>query len=468
MRTILVVFFILHASAHAEEIIVQPGEKIQHALDKAQPGDTILIRPGTYHEALHLDKSDIKIIGQIEGGAWPIIDGQHVLHDALITSGSNLEIKNLHMKRFRANGVTTQGGDNITMSHLIVEGTGIYGIYPTHGRNIKVEHNIVTGIADAGIYIGMCKNVDVRYNEAFDNVAGIEIENSEDVLVEGNTTYDNTGGILVFTLPGLPKKDGRRIVVRRNFVRNNNHYNYAEAGAIVASVPPGSGILVLASNEVEIYDNVISDNALAGVIIADLGVMQNTKPDPAVNPNPDAIRIGRNQFYRNGHKGFWDRAIWLHFLAKNLAGGASPEGADDIFPPGADVAGTNKGSGCITPGQGIVTVDIDHFTDCEDHVKSMQVSMLKAPGELASTEDENIGKKTFNIICAGCHAYGFRLIGPPIEEVQAKYEGNASGLAAFAKAPKKVRKDYPAMPPHAHLPDETLAEVAKYMLTIEK
>ncbi|HEX6240703.1 MAG TPA: parallel beta-helix domain-containing protein, partial [Polyangiales bacterium] len=119
---------------------------------------------------------------------------------------------------------------------------------------------------DAGIYVGQSKNIIVRNNVVHGNVAGIEIENSDDALVTGNHVYDNTSGILVFVLPNLEKKTGRGTVVENNIVENNNHQNFGEPGTTVSYVPPGTGMLVLASDVTEIRDNQIRGNKTSGVL----------------------------------------------------------------------------------------------------------------------------------------------------------------------------------------------------------
>ena len=73
-------------------------------------------------------------------------------------------------------------------------------------------------------------SIDVIHNEVYASVAGIEIENSRHALVEGNYVWNNTGGILVFITPGLPIKTTYDVIVRENFVMNNNHENFAEPG----------------------------------------------------------------------------------------------------------------------------------------------------------------------------------------------------------------------------------------------
>ena len=96
------------------------------------------------------------------------------------------------------------------------------------------------------------------------NVAGIEIENCTKADVYENVATDNSGGILVFTMPDLPTKDGRECRVFNNKVVANNHDNFAPKGNIVASVPPGTGVMILANDEVEVFDNTIEKNQTGG------------------------------------------------------------------------------------------------------------------------------------------------------------------------------------------------------------
>src|SRR3546814_8259820 len=89
-----------------------------------------------------------------------------------------------------------------------------------------------------------------------ENVAGIEIENCYDADVHDNVATKNSGGILVFDLPSLPQQGGHNVRVFDNMVHDNSTPNFAPKGNIVASVPTGTGVLVMANSRVEIFDNI--------------------------------------------------------------------------------------------------------------------------------------------------------------------------------------------------------------------
>jgi parallel beta-helix repeat protein len=136
----------------------------------------------------------------------------------------------------------------------------------------------------------------VRNSRAYHNVAGIEIENSTNAEVYNCESENNTGGILVFDLPDLPKKHGGEVRVYSNKIYNNNYKNFAPKGNIVAQVPPGTGIMILATSDVEIFENTISDNRTVGVAVISYYMTEQPIKDKDYDPYPKAIFFHDNTF----------------------------------------------------------------------------------------------------------------------------------------------------------------------------
>jgi len=82
-------------------------------------------------------------------------------------------------------------------------------------------------------------------------------------------------------------------------------------------------------------------------------------------------------------------------------------------------------------------------------------------------ETAEAGKRLFSGVCAGCHAYNVRMVGPPVQIIQVMYAGNPQGSADYIANPVKKREDFPAMPPQGHLSPEHRLAVAKYMLGVK-
>ena len=164
------------------------------------------------------------------------------------------------------------------------ETNGGYGFYPVICTDVVIEDCTAIGASDAGIYVGQSENIIVRRNRAEKNVAGIEIENSTRADVYENLATDNSGGILVFTMPDLPKKDGRHCRVFHNRVLANNHENFAPKGNTVASVPPGTGVMIMANDQVEVFDNTIEQNQTAGLSIVSYLITDKPIAGPEVRP----------------------------------------------------------------------------------------------------------------------------------------------------------------------------------------
>jgi cytochrome c peroxidase len=292
-----------------QTITVKAGESIQAAVDRARPGDVIEVMPGIYKEEVKVDLDNITIRGvtsEIPPGdatgvvRRPVFDGENKMSDGVLASGSNFVIENVDLRDYTANGVVAQHARNVTFRNLKIEHTGLYGVYPVSCTGVKIESCVATGIADAALYVGQSRDIIVRDSEAHDNVTGIEIENSVNAIVENNYVHDNTGGILVFILPNNPSKVGRNCIVRNNRVIDNNHVNFANPNSIVAHVPPGTGVMVMAADNTEVTGNEIRNNDCYGVAVFGLEVAFEKGTAFDVGPIPENNWIHDNTYSDNG------------------------------------------------------------------------------------------------------------------------------------------------------------------------
>ncbi|MCL4258472.1 MAG: right-handed parallel beta-helix repeat-containing protein [Anaerolineales bacterium] len=289
-------------SGSGQQIEVQAGETIQAAVDRARSGDTVLIPYGVYNERVVIDLNDITILGvPNDAGQNPVLDGQGKLTEAVIASGSNFEIGNLTVKNYTDNGIIVEGVTNVHMHHIYAENTGTYGLYPVQSTGVLIEYSEVTGADDAGIYAGQSENVVIRHNIVHGNVLGIEAENTVNTELYGNHAYNNTCGILVVLLPHLTSRVSLDTLVYDNLIEANNHSNFAKEGTAAAIMPPGTGIALIASDNVEVYNNLVKDNNTGGIGIFSLTIAFD-KDEIDVGDRPENIYIHSNQMSNNGQQ----------------------------------------------------------------------------------------------------------------------------------------------------------------------
>lgn len=302
--------------------------------------------PGTYKETVYIDKDNITLSGVIEQGNYPVLEGEGIRNDAVLYSGNGVTIENLYITHYKGNGVMGQAGNNFIIRNNIIVDTGVYEIFPQLGKN-----GIVSGIEDAAIYVGMSGHVDVVFNQVFDSVAGIEIENSRHSLVESNFVYNNTGGILAFITPGLPIKTCGDVLIRNNFVVDNNHENFAIPGSLVSNIPAGTGMLIMACDDVVIEGNIITGNNSMGITFTDFSLAGNAANDPDSEPNPNRPKILNNIMRDNGQ----DRDPLVRAA---LAALLETTGSDIIDTVGMD-------DGCILNPERYRTIGLGKYGECE-------------------------------------------------------------------------------------------------------
>lgn len=287
-------------------------DTLQLALLDAKPGDIITIPAGTHSldRGLSLAADGVTIRGEGMDVSILSFKGQIAGAEGLLVTGDNVVLENFAVEDSKGDAIKINDTDGVTVRGVRVEWTGeaktengAYGLYPVQTTNVLIEDVVAIGASDAGIYVGQSRGVIVRNSRAERNVAGIEIENTQDADVYGNLTTDNTGGILVFNMPGLTQPGGR-VRVYDNDVYENDRSNFGHPGTPVASIPAGSGVVINSHDDVEIFENRIRDNRTANIIIASVysSNFADSSFSDTFDPYPDRIHVHSNELSGGGNK----------------------------------------------------------------------------------------------------------------------------------------------------------------------
>jgi len=230
---------------------------IQMAIDSCMHGDTVLVAPGTYVEAINFLGKRIVVMSE-EGADSTIIDG-----DSLETVVSFIMGEDSNTK---LTGFTITNGYAGPEQVLPQGGGGIRCI----NASPSIEHNIISGnhcywyLPGGGIYCNHA-NPGIRYNIIRENTGayyggGICLENQSHALIFGNEISGH------LTMSGYGVAYGAGICVAdssRPFISNNLiHGNEIDFGS-------GAGIAVLTESRPMIYGNCIVNNINGAGIFAE-------------------------------------------------------------------------------------------------------------------------------------------------------------------------------------------------------
>ena len=290
-------------------ISIQPGdffsERLQNALITAPSGSVIEMPAGNFkfENEISIAKPFITLRGQGKGKTILDFAGQSAGKQGIFATHDGVTLEDFTVLNTDGNGVKVTGSNGVIIRRIEMKWTrgantenGGYAIYPVNTQNLLIEECEVSGASDSGIYVGQSKNVIVRNNLAYGNVAGIEIENTQNADVYNNLSTDNTAGILIFDLPNLNLRQGGHIRIFDNVILNNNLRNFAPAGNIVSSVAKGIGILVVATKNIEIFNNKLTKNNFTDIIFVNYLITGIKINDEKIfDPTPDSLFIHDNQ-----------------------------------------------------------------------------------------------------------------------------------------------------------------------------
>jgi len=364
--------------------------ELQRTLITAKKGDHIKLPEGTYDFKRSISLNDtpgIKISGAGKGKTILSFKGQiEGAEGILIKNVDNISLEGFTVADSKGDAIKVQDCNNVIMRDLETTWTsgklatnGAYGLYPVSSTNVLMEDCEASYAMDAGIYVGQSNNVIVRNNYVHHNVAGLEIENTKVGEVYGNRAHDNTAGMLIFDMPDLPQANGDKIKFYDNYMENNNGENFAPKGMIVSTLPPGTGMNIMAHSNIEIYNNTIKNHKTVGIMINSWMMTGQSYKSEEFDPYCTNISIHDNQFIAN--EGKTDLTTDGGKMIAGLFGDKTFDILiDGIFKPNEPMSYCFKNNGDAS----FVNLNADKGMTLEDMMKNATYDMSPFDCELPS------------------------------------------------------------------------------------
>jgi len=286
---------------HPRVFTVESGQTIQSVIDLAQAGDTVQIPFGSYSESVVVDEPGIRLVGLPNSrGDHPILDGDGRLAHGVLASADGFEMAFLDLKRYSDAQVLVKNASNLFLHDISIAGPGLLGLSLQSCSNVRVEDVHVTAMKSAGVYVSSSEQVSLLGVDSYNNAIGMELENSVYSTIQSSHAHGNALGIFVLLQPHLQSKVSLNTLLSDNVVENNNA-EFLGGQAL----PDGTGILVLAADDVESRGNTIRGHRRAGlVVVSRTGKLAQTVMDVGIYP--DHFAADRNFYAANHADVIWD------------------------------------------------------------------------------------------------------------------------------------------------------------------
>ena len=295
---------------------VHPGQSIQAAINASNPGDTIKVAAGVYHQNLTITTSHITLWGAGGGRHGTILRPRKHPLPSLCTSRSGGQvfvngicgagqfdpatgapgapIDGTTIHGFRVVGFSSTGIIFFNDSNTVISGNRAianpdYGIAAFVNHNITYTHNFATGSEEAGFYIGDSPDAEavVTHNTSTGNLFGFFFRDSQHGLFAHNFAKGNCVGIMTLDT-GSPGAEGF-VEIAQNRVFHNQKACPAGEG------PPlsGIGIMLFGTTHANVWGNRVTKNqpsgpsfVTGGIVVHSAGIVGGADPtDNAVTNN---------------------------------------------------------------------------------------------------------------------------------------------------------------------------------------
>lgn len=209
-----------------------PWKTIQHAADRVNPGETVIVHVGTYAGfRVGAAGTQAAPIAFIADGVVTIDGASTTDQDAIHVEGASwIQIEGFSVTRARRAGISAIDCDHITVRNNHVDSSGTWGVFSGFCEYLTIEGNEASrSVRQHGIYASnSADHAVIRGNKVWGNpMCGIQINGDatqggdgviSDAVVESNVIYDNgkLGGAAI-------NCDGVRDAVIWNNVIDGNH-----------------------------------------------------------------------------------------------------------------------------------------------------------------------------------------------------------------------------------------------------
>ena len=251
------------------DLVVEPGEDAQAAVDCAEPGDTVTLAAGVHRQGLVVTTPDLVITG--EGRGVTVLDGTGIRAHGIYVIAGGVTVQDLTVSNFRGNGVFWDGVDGFLAQRVDAIRNGPYGIYAIRSTNGAFLDSYAAGHADSGVYLGEVEHCNCLIDGivSVDNLIGYSGTGASDIEMRNSHWARNAAGIVPNVLPGEPKPQ-LNLWIHHNVVEDNN--NETAGGrwhfSGIAHVPPGLGIVIAGGSMNRVEDNVVRNHGRAGIAVA--------------------------------------------------------------------------------------------------------------------------------------------------------------------------------------------------------
>ncbi|MFN2555406.1 MAG: nitrous oxide reductase family maturation protein NosD [Nitriliruptorales bacterium] len=355
---LMVVGLVVPAYGAASDV-VEPGESIQEAIDAGQPGDTIVVRPGTYAESLEIRKDGIKLLGSgavLTPPQQPPETACNELPDFIVgicTAGEfefteeavetgrllpNVTVDGFNIQGF-AMGVLGVATENLKVSHNEFERNEIYGAFAIASTGTRFVYNRASDTGFAAYYIGDAPeaNALVLGNSAEGGSLGLFYRSAQGTRVVHNVFTGNCAGVLALS---EPTPAGDLTLAGNEIFRNNKlcapephhedegeEYQQAPEAQQPAEEEPtisGAGIILAGAQHVRVRGNNVWENQPAGEADIAGGIVVLTGPVPDIPPS--SILVTRNRSFDNRPADLvWDQTgTAIRFVGNHCATSQPP------------------------------------------------------------------------------------------------------------------------------------------------